>query len=120
MIPGADGVTMQYPQKFVEKVQAEYWDRPDIMAAASGGGFGLGALLARGATMTTSLEGIAPVDSCDRQQIRDCAARRRLLHAEWMRIVLRSLAEARNFQPFSFLPPPSARPRPWSYFPVSA
>lgn len=124
MIPGESGANMRYPHEFVERVRAEYPETPDVVAAAEGGKFGLGVLLARGASMTMSHEDIVvSIDSGECRQVRDDAAqavRRRLLHAEWMRTVLKNISEARDPSSSPSLPPPSARRRPFSSIPASA
>jgi len=87
---------MTYPAEFVERVCSEYSASPDVGSAAQAGRYGLGILLSRGATMTMSPEDIvALIDIGECGQVREDAARavrRRQLHAEWMRIVLRSLS----------------------------
>lgn len=87
---------MIYPKEFVEKVRAEFVDAPDVSDAAEEGRYCLGILLARSATMRFSPEDIVDhVDAGDLASVREDAARavrRRYLHAEWMRIVLKSLA----------------------------
>jgi hypothetical protein len=106
---------MTYPREFVEKVCAEYSGSPDVRSAASAGKYGLGVLLSRGAVMTMSPEDIVTsIDSGECRQVREDAAtavRRRSLHAEWMRIVCRSLSVAGDI--VASVPPPSRRsPRP--------
>lgn len=102
---------MTYPREFVEKVCSEYQDSPEVGAAAVAGKYGLGILLSRGAVMTMSPEEIvASIDSGDCGHVKDDAAtavRRRSLHAEWMRIVVRSLSLAGEAVPST--PPPSRR-----------
>jgi hypothetical protein len=86
---------MTYPSEFVEKVCSEYGSA-EIRAAAETGRYGLGIHLSRGAVMMMSPEDIvASIEAGDCAQVRDDAARavrRRQLHAEWMRIILRSLS----------------------------
>lgn len=112
---------MTYPVEFVEKVCAEYSGSPDVRAAASSGRYGLGILLSRGAVMKMSPEEIVvSIDSGDCGLVREdasTAVRRRGLHAEWMRIVLRSLAPS---EACPSVPPPSRRgQRPRSSHEVS-
>lgn len=112
-----NGVNMRYPQGFVDKVREEFKDMAEVVSAAEGGRYGLGVALASCAVMTMSHEDIvASIDSGDCKQVREDAARasrRRHLHAEWMRIVLRSLSEAceSSSSPVS-IPPQSVRIRP--------
>ncbi len=102
---------MTYPHEFVEKVCSEYSDSLDVRSAAVNGKYGLGVLLSRGAAMTMSPEDIViSIDSGDCRQVREdalTAVRRRGLHAEWMRIVLRSISSANEVVPS--VPPPSRR-----------
>lgn len=104
---------MTYPLEFVDKVCLEY-ESAEVRAAAMTGKYGLGIHLSRGAAMTMSPEDIiAAIEAGDCSQVRDDAAmavRRRQLHAEWMRIVLKSLSS-----PPSPSMPPSRRSRTnWS------
>ncbi len=89
---------MIYPREFVEKVRAEYSDREEVVELAETNRYALGTHLSRGA-MAAYEETSSQEDSR--------VLRRRLLHAEWMRIVLRSIAgmlvEA----------PPASRRRPY-------
>ncbi len=105
---------MTYPSEFVEKVCSEYPSSLDVRAAATDGKYGLGAHLARGAEMMMSPEDIvASIDSGDYVQVRadaERAVRRRQLHAEWMRIILRSLSIT-AIPPA--VPPPSRYPSFW-------
>ncbi len=96
---------MIYPREFVEKVREEFADAPDVSDAAEDGKYCLGILLARSATMRFSPEDIvAHIDADDCSSVREDAARavrRRCLHAEWMRIVLRSLIPSPDPSPVS-------------------
>lgn len=118
---GANGVNVQYPPSFVEKVRDEFRDRPDVVSAAEGSRYGLGVALASYAVMTMSNEDIvASIDGGDCLQVREDAARasrRRGLHAEWMRIVLKSLSDFCDVQSPSMPPPSVRRPRASSFLP---
>ncbi len=100
---------MTYPLEFVEKVRSEYGPG-EVRAAAEAGRFGLGIHLSRGAVMAMSPEDIvASIEVGDCERVREDAARavrRRQLHAEWMRIVLRSLSA-----PSASVPPLPRRPK---------
>lgn len=110
MDPGESGERppMTYPRDFVEKVCSEYGPG-EVRSSAEAGRYGLGIHLSRGAVMTMSPEDIvASIEAGDCEQVRSDAARavrRRLLHAEWMRIVLKSLSAPPS------VPPPSRRMR---------
>ena len=102
---------MIYPSEFVDRVSAEYADRPDVRAAAEGGMYALGIHLARWSAMTMSPEDIvSAIDSGDCGHVREeaeRAVRRRRLHAEWMRIILRSLSAPPGPHPSSRRPQPA-------------
>lgn len=105
---------MSYPIDFVDKVCSEYAEDREVLVAAADGKYGLGVHLARGAAMMMSPEDIIfSIVSGDCDSVREDAeraVRRRGIHAEWMRIVLRSISS------MSTVPPPPSRRRTPSYW----
>lgn len=100
-------MSMRYPQGFTERVMEEYPEREDVTAALLEGGHGLGKLLREGSVRQMAPEDVVRCfhEGSEADVLRDAHAviRRRALHAEWMRMMVRRIE--------GIDPPSSAGPR---------
>lgn len=91
---------LTYPPEFVRAVEEEYRERPDVVFLARENRYILGRILAEGASMRMTPEEVASKirdgDSASVLDDASAAIRRRHLHTEWMRIVLREISCVRE------------------------
>lgn len=104
---------LTYPDEFVAMVEEEYGDRPDVLSLARGNRYVLGRALADGAVLRMSPEEVVlALEHGDQSYVMaeaSAAVRRKRLHAEWMRIVLREISCVRERVSVSWRRPESLR-----------
>ena len=102
-----------YPREFVERVEQEYADWPEIVELARQGKYTLGRFLQEGAIMRISPEEIvAALESGNCTAVRheaEAAVRRRNLHADWIRNMIDEIKSARAKKSSRWSRPPISR-----------
>ncbi|MFA5203041.1 MAG: hypothetical protein WC708_01435 [Lentisphaeria bacterium] len=85
-----------YPQEFIERVETEYKNWPEVVLLARENKYLLGHFLAEGSSMRISPEEIVGfLDNGDLESIRsaaESAVRRRKIHADWLRIMVNGIS----------------------------
>jgi hypothetical protein len=85
-----------YPQEFINRVETEYENWPEVVLLARENKYLLGHFLAEGSSMRMSPEEIVGfLDNGDLESIRfaaESAVRRRKIHADWLRIMVTGIS----------------------------
>lgn len=85
-----------YPQEFIDRVEIEYENWPEVVLLARENKYLLGHFLAEGSSMRISPEEIVGfLDNGDLESIRfaaESAVRRRKIHADWLRIMVSGIS----------------------------
>ena len=88
-------MSIKYPGEFIKRVRDEYPGRKDITQAVEIGGYKLGKLLQEGSVRQMPPEEVVRCfhEGEEDRILRDAQAmmRRRVLHADWMRMVVRRI-----------------------------
>jgi hypothetical protein len=91
---------IKYPQEFIDRVEIEYENWPEVVLLAREHKYLLGHFLAEGSSMRASPEEIVGFLDCgDLESIRlaaESAVRRRKIHADWLRIMVSGISSAKN------------------------
>jgi len=96
---------INYPEDFVNRVRQEYLGRKDIIQAVGEGRYGLGKLLQEGSVHQMPPEEIVRCfhEGEESLILKDAQAviRRRILHADWMRMMVQRIESLESEPPRS-------------------